>query len=67
MEVNPMLSSLRLLRLTRGKTLYETAKEIGISAARLSYIERGIEEPKESELKKLTAVLDIPDIRTKGQ
>lgn len=48
---------LRMLRVESGMTAYEFSKRAKISPARLSYIERGIEQATEDELARIAKVL----------
>jgi transcriptional regulator with XRE-family HTH domain len=50
----------RQLRTSRGKSLRGLAAEIGVSAALLSQVERGITDPSLDTLRKLSQVLDVP-------
>lgn len=50
----------RQLRLSRGKSLRGLAAEIGVSAALLSQVERGITDPSLDTLRKLSRALDVP-------
>ena len=51
---------MRRLRLGRGKTVRGLAAEIGVSAALLSQVERGITDPSLDTLRKLSRALDVP-------
>ena len=53
------LTKLRMLRLTAGKTLYDTAKAAEMPAARLSYLERSIELPREDEKNRIARALGV--------
>jgi transcriptional regulator with XRE-family HTH domain len=50
------ISILRLLRLSMGLSMVELSNQIGISPAKLSLIERGLQRPLDVELYKLSRV-----------
>lgn len=50
----------RELRTSRGKSVRALAAEIGVSAALLSQVERGITDPSLDTLRKLSRVLNVP-------
>jgi transcriptional regulator with XRE-family HTH domain len=50
----------RELRISRGKSVRGLAAEIGVSAALLSQVERGITDPSLDTLRKLSRALDVP-------
>ena len=49
------MSALREMRMAVGISAYELAKRAGISASRLSYLERGIETPSKDEINRLAS------------
>jgi transcriptional regulator with XRE-family HTH domain len=55
-----MLSALRKERLLREKKLYDISKRSGISAGRLSLIERGYAMPRWEEMRAIAHALDVP-------
>lgn len=50
------MTVLREMRAAVGLTAYELAKLVGISASRLSYLERGIDKPTEEEIDRFASV-----------
>ena len=56
--MNP-ISNLRMLRLIQGISQFQLAKQAGISASRLSYLERSIELPREDEKKRIAKALGV--------
>ena len=62
----PVGLELRLARIRRGLHLYQVAREIGITPARLSQFEGGHREPPPDLEDKLRAVLGLPRKQRKG-
>lgn len=54
------MTGMRLLRKTRGLTLYDVAKSAGMAASRLSLIERGLEGAPLYELRRIAQALNFP-------
>jgi transcriptional regulator with XRE-family HTH domain len=65
--MKPKMSLIRFYRLAHGLTLVEVGREIGVSAAKLSLIERGLQEPLMVEVEKLSEVLDLNADLLKGE
>lgn len=59
--MQPSLSNLRLQRLLRGKTQFEIARRARLSASRLSLLERGHDDPSDSEREALAAALGVAE------